>query len=72
MVCDVDGYDAATNQANAALIAAAPELLAALEVWARFAVNNGWTDKDFHNGDPSNGWISQTKAAIAKARGGAA
>ncbi|MCA2969007.1 MAG: hypothetical protein INH43_10870 [Acidobacteriaceae bacterium] len=52
------------------LLAAAPELLAALEIWARYAESNGWTDADHHDGDPATtGWITRTRAAIARAKG---
>lgn len=62
--------DEATQEANAALIAAAPDLLAALETWARYAKNNGWTDEEHNDGDPANGWITRTNAAISRAKGG--
>ena len=52
------------------LLAAAPELLAALEIWARYAERNGWTDAEHHDGDPATtGWITRTRAAIVRAKG---
>ncbi len=55
--------------ANARLMAAAPELLNALKVWAKFARDNGWTDAEFNSGDPAvNGWITMTDSAIKKAQ----
>lgn len=60
--------DRAEAKANAALIAAAPDLLDELERWSKFAADNGWTDADFHDADRT-GWISTTLAAIAKAKG---
>lgn len=72
---EIDGDNVvwtAEDLANARLIAAAPELLAALEIWAQYAESNRWTDADHHSGDPAkNGWISMTRAAIARAKGGA-
>ncbi len=55
---------------GATALEAAPELLAALEIWARYAESNGWTDADHHDGDPATtGWITRTRAAIARAKG---
>jgi len=48
-------------RANAALIAAAPELLSALKKWATFARDN-YTDEDIP-------WLDEMRAAIAKAEG---
>lgn len=46
---------------NVALMAAAPEMLAALEIAVTFFNNNG--------GDADYTWLPKLKAAIAKARG---
>lgn len=53
---------------NARLIAAAPDLLAALRRWDTFAKDNCYADKDFHDSD-GTGWITATRNAIAKAEG---
>ena len=55
------------SAANAALIAAAPDLLKSLERWQTFARDNGWTDADYQSG--GIGWITEMNAAIAKAGG---
>ena len=55
------------RQADAALIAAAPDLLRALKRWQEFAETNGYTDTDYLTG--TVGWVSETNAAIAKAEG---
>lgn len=60
-------YDAGTEEANARLIAAAPDLLQALKRWQEFALANGWTDADHQTN--GIGWISETNAAISKAGG---
>jgi hypothetical protein len=66
-VFDEDGNygetDGDTLTANAALIAAAPDLLAALTQWAEFAEQNG--------GDEAYSFNAATRAAIARATGGA-
>jgi len=49
------------SQQDADLLAAAPDLLAGLEQAVKFFDDNG--------GDESYTWLSQMKAAIAKARG---
>jgi hypothetical protein len=51
------------KEANAALIAAAPDLLAALIQWAEYAEQNG--------GDEAYSFYAATRAAIARANGGA-
>jgi len=48
--------------ANARLLAAAPDLLIALQRWERFASDNLWTDADID-------FLRQTRAAIAAALG---
>jgi hypothetical protein len=48
--------------ANAALIAAAPDLLAALKQWAEYAKQNG--------GDEAYSFNAATRAAITRATGG--
>ncbi|MCA2967472.1 MAG: hypothetical protein INH43_03025 [Acidobacteriaceae bacterium] len=70
-VCEmISSLSLAETSRNARLIAAAPELLAALEIWARYAERNGWTDAEHHDGDPATtGWITRTRAAIARAKG---
>ena len=61
---------AGTKPSDLALATAAPLLRDALKLWAWFAANNGWTDQDFHDGDPSvNGWITKTQQALAAAEG---
>jgi hypothetical protein len=66
-VFDADGNygetDADTLTANAALIAAAPDLLAALRQWAEYAEQNG--------GDEAYSFNAATRAAISRATGGA-
>jgi hypothetical protein len=66
-VFDADGNygetDGDTLIANAALMAAAPELLAALRQWAEYAEQNG--------GDEAYSFNAATRAAIARATGGA-
>jgi hypothetical protein len=52
---------------NAALIAAAPELLAVAEKFAKFLKDNGG-DADYYD-DDGTGWLSTAAAAIAKAKG---
>ena len=49
------------QKANARLIAAAPDLLAALKKWREFMVNN-YTPEELS-------WWGETEAAIAKAEG---
>jgi len=49
------------GEANARLIAAAPDMLAALDLIERELTADGWTDKF--------GPLAQIRAAIAKARG---
>jgi hypothetical protein len=60
IICDIcnDGYDTATQQANAKLIAAAPELLNAV----RFLLSN--PDNRISDAD-----LAAANAAIAKATG---
>ena len=53
--------DPGIAEANARLIAAAPELLAVLKKWATFAHDN-YTDEDIT-------WLVEMRAAIAKAEG---
>ena len=48
------------NSSN--LIAAAPDLLAALKRWEQFAMDNQWSDADCT-------FLESTRAAIAKAEG---
>jgi hypothetical protein len=61
-VGDVGGHDGmATARANARLIAAAPDLLAALTRWAKWASEHGRAD--------TQGIACDTFAAIAKATG---
>jgi hypothetical protein len=66
-VFDADGNygetDADTLTANAALIAAAPDLLAALRQWAEYAEQNG--------GNEAYSFNAATRAAISRATGGA-
>ncbi len=52
------------REANARLIAAAPEMLAALEV-----VVESWTSQFERNGHLAPDWCKQARAAIAKATG---
>ena len=67
------GMDAAEQAANARLIAAAPDLLAALEECV------AWHELDAHRSQPVNAsdsevgrrMIAAARAAIAKAKGGA-
>lgn len=69
-VCHLEGCNNA--EANARLIAAAPELLAALEAFiglpfpmpGQKSSNRGWSD--------FQAYCDQARAAIAKAKGGAA
>lgn len=56
------GGRADESVANAKLIAAAPDLLAALEV-----VVNDWTAQFERNGHLAPAWCKQARAAIAKA-----
>lgn len=60
MVADCDWCGRAENQANAQLIAAAPDLLAALEKVAALMARNGSGNVLLH---------SEIRAAIAKATG---
>jgi hypothetical protein len=53
-----------TGEQNHKLIAAAPELLAALEFALEAVIY-------FHNNEEDNGMLDQVRAAIAKAKGGA-
>jgi len=53
-----------TGEQNHKLIAAAPELLAALEAALEAVIY-------FHNNEEDNGMLDQVRAAIAKANGGA-
>jgi len=66
-VFDADGNygetDADTLTANAALIAAAPDLLAALRQWAEYAEQNG--------GNEAYSFNAATRAAISRATGSA-
>lgn len=60
--CDFDGnFDSAEARANAKLMAAAPDMFAALEAWTDWLDKYG---KDFHG--PC---IDDARAALAKARG---
>lgn len=73
---DLIEYDVSNGQFNiaqrldcphdAALIAAAPDLLRALKRWERLAIYNDWSDYNYHDPD-GTGWISDMRAAIAKA-----
>ena len=63
----MDGKRLETSEANARLIAAAPDLLKSLERWQTFARNNGWTDADYQSG--GIGWITEMNAAIAAGNG---
>lgn len=60
-VAYIEQYDYPNHKSNAALIAAAPELLEALE---RFIA---WVDKQ--NLEYESAMVRQAKAAIAKAKG---
>ena len=60
MICDVFGHSAAENRANARLIAAAPELLAALEELLVITA-----DRLRYQGDE----VLNARAAIAQAKG---
>jgi len=53
-----------TGEQNHKLIAAAPELLATLEMALEAVIY-------FHNNEEDNGMLDQVRAAIAKAKGGA-
>jgi hypothetical protein len=62
---DGEAVDDAENEANARLIAAAPDLLAALEAYDQFArANDDWDD-----GEGMFDFILKARAAIAKATG---
>jgi hypothetical protein len=63
----VNGAGDDERAANAALIAAAPDLLKSLERWQTFARDNNWTDADYQSG--GIGWITEMNAAIAKVEG---
>jgi hypothetical protein len=56
-ICSID-----PDNANARLIAAAPELLEVLEKWAEFMLEN-YAPEELS-------WYGETEAAISKARGG--
>lgn len=57
--------------ANARLIASAPELLAALEAWLNCHDTAGTTPSDEAFAEPFRSILKQARAAIAKAQGGA-
>ena len=63
LIAKMVGTSAHKKGANAALIAAAPDLLAALIQWAEYAEQNG--------GDEAYSFYAATRAAIARANGGA-
>jgi hypothetical protein len=67
-------YDEATQEANARLIAAAPELLAACEdvVSNIDGLSKGMPANEPWGADSVHQWERRLKAAIAKATGGAA
>jgi hypothetical protein len=48
---------------DAALIRAAPKMLAQLRRWHKFAVDNGYTDADYQDSD-GTGWMTETGALI--------
>jgi hypothetical protein len=54
-------------EANARLIAAAPDLLEALKVLA----DQRWTDRPFHGPGSQDEWLKKAAAAIANATGAA-
>lgn len=67
------GYDTKETRANARLIAAAPDLLAALEALMRIVSNSNGVSGWHRNGDIA-GWdefdeINMAIAALAKAKG---
>jgi hypothetical protein len=57
-----------TTAADLALATAAPDLLEALQIWARYAKSNNWQDND-HYDTNGTGWITLTERAIARATG---
>lgn len=57
------------HRKHAALIAAAPRLLANLKRWQAFAKANGWKDADHHDAD-GTGWLADMDLAIRDAEGG--
>jgi hypothetical protein len=61
---EYDGLPTPTMEADAGLIAAAPEMLEALEFALEAVIY-------FHNNEEDNGMLDQVRAAIAKANGGA-
>lgn len=68
-VCSVEWatertQDAVTQIANARLIAAAPDLLAALQRWEQYARDNAYSDEDCT-------FLTATRAALSKATGDA-
>lgn len=63
LIAKMSGTSAHKKGTNAALIAAAPDLLAALIQWAEYAEQNG--------GDEAYSFYAATRAAIARANGGA-
>lgn len=65
VVCRVDNFPYAASEANLQLIAAAPELLAALETCLQaLIVHDQYAEYDWHNKQ-----IGQATAAIRKAKG---
>ena len=57
-----------TTAADLALATAAPDLLEALQIWARYAKSNNWQDNDHHDTN-GTGWITLSERAIARATG---
>jgi hypothetical protein len=55
------------QEANARLIAAAPDLLAVARMFAQYLADNGG-DEEYRNAD-GTGWLTIARAAIAKAEG---
>ena len=66
-LADIDGQNVATNKANARLIAAAPDLLAALEEVLPHLED--YFGKEYGDDPPENDLLKRARAVIAKARG---